>query len=105
MKSNKGQALIEFILILPFIILLILGFIDISKVVLTKFELQRELDTVVSLYEGNDIDNYDGGFEVEYLIDGKYTTIIVKKEITINTPILKDIIEDELEESVVILNE
>jgi len=47
MNNNRGQALIEFILILPIIIILILGMIDIGRIYITKYELLNTLDDLV----------------------------------------------------------
>ena len=54
MKNNKGQALVEFIIILPVIILLIMCIVDFGNIISNKYKLENDLDTVVKLYENND---------------------------------------------------
>ena len=51
MKMNKGQALVEFIIILPVALLLVLGVIDFGNIIYKKYTLENDLNTVVDLYQ------------------------------------------------------
>ena len=53
--NKKGQALVEFVIILPLIVFMLLATIDIGKIFYTKNNLENKLNDVVSMYE-NDTD-------------------------------------------------
>lgn len=102
-KNQKGQALIEFVLILPVIILLIFGFIDLGRIVLENNRLESVTTMVITRYkETKDYDEV-----VKYIEDAGYTNIDVSikqednllkvtlnKKISIMTPGLDEIIGD-----------
>ena len=50
MKDNKGQALVEFVLIVPILIFILLALIDIGNVIINKYKLEDNLSTIVELY-------------------------------------------------------
>ena len=56
MKNNKGQALVEFIIIMPILILLFVSIFDMGLVMLNKYKLENELDTIISYYNNNEED-------------------------------------------------
>ena len=49
--NKKGQALVEFVIILPIFIFMLLGIIDIGKVVVAKTEMESELSDVLDMYK------------------------------------------------------
>ena len=53
MKNRKGQALVEFVLILPIIIILLLGLIDIGRVFIHKSELENNVTDIINLYQSD----------------------------------------------------
>ena len=53
MKDNKGQALVEFVLIVPILIFILLALIDIGNVIINKYKLEDNLSTIVELYQNN----------------------------------------------------
>jgi Flp pilus assembly protein TadG len=97
MKNEKGQALVEFVLILPVFLLIILGTIDIGSIIYKKYELSYTLDTVVDMYEkGNEasISTYvkSEGYTVDIEKENNFTTITLKDTKKVSTPVLKQII-------------
>lgn len=50
MKEEKGQALIEFILILPVFLLIISAFIDVLNIMYEKYKLNQNLDTIATIF-------------------------------------------------------
>ena len=97
MKNNKGQALIEFILILPVILLILLYTIEFGRITLKKYELETNLDLIVTLYNENkkeEINNYanNNNIEVTYKTTNNLTTIEVKKNIKSNLPLINNIL-------------
>ncbi len=100
MKENeKGQALIEFILILPILILLILGMIDIGTIFIKKIELEDQVTDIIAVWEKEpySIKTLEEYFEKENLTTNilentttSFLTIEVKNTISLTTPIKKN---------------
>ena len=95
MKNNKGQALVEFILILPVILIIIFTSIDIYNLIIKKDELKTELNDQIELYTSNKItiDDLKSHFGKDYTLkitnNGKYSEIYLSKNIKIISPISK----------------
>ena len=95
MKSNRGQALVEFVIILPVIILIIMAIVDFGNIISNKYALENDLDTVVDLYKNNDnVDDYikDRNENIEYQSSDKYITIKLSKDVNVTTPILNNVL-------------
>ena len=97
MNSNKGQALVEFIIVIPIFILILSAIIDFGNIVYQKYKLENDIDTISEMYEANnqtEISNYinDIGATIHYEKNNKYITIKLEKEVNINTIILNNII-------------
>ena len=50
---KKGQALVEFVIILPIFIFMLLAIIDIGKIIYLKNNLESQLSQVIELYKNN----------------------------------------------------
>ena len=72
-KNQKGQALIEFVLILPVVILLIFGFIDLGIIVLENNRLESVTTMVINKYK----ETKDYNEVVQYIEDAGYINIDV----------------------------
>ncbi|MDD3452741.1 MAG: pilus assembly protein [Bacilli bacterium] len=112
MKNNKGQALIEFILILPVFLMIILGIIDFGKIFYTKYTMQNDLDVIADLYKNNKIDEYNNyaannDLNLQISSNIELTTIKITKNIDIMTPGLDKILGNPylIEESMIVSNE
>lgn len=53
MKKKRGQALVEFIIILPIFIFMLLSIIDIGKIIYFQNQLESELNHVIELYRND----------------------------------------------------
>ena len=90
--KKKGQALVEFIIILPIFLMLFLGVIDLGKIFYNKIILESAINDVVSLYQDgkseeeikNKLDLDDSKLEIND--DGSYKEIKIEKEVEIITP-------------------
>ncbi len=51
MKNKHGQALVEFVIILPIFIFMIFVVIDVGKIFYIKNNLESRLEDVITLYE------------------------------------------------------
>ena len=93
MKNNKGQALVEFIIILPIFLLLIISVIDFGNIISKKYSLENDIDTISSLYKDNktnEINNYTNkkDIKVKFTNEGDLTNIVLSKDIRIISPML-----------------
>ncbi len=95
MKNKKGQALIEFILILPVLLLILFMIIDFGKIILCKNHLENTLSNVVTLKENNgDIKTYlsQDEYKITYKIEDN--KIILETKLDLITPGLKNILKN-----------
>ena len=98
MKNNKGQALVEFILILPVILAILLVIIDLGKIFNEKNTLENTSIDIIELYKNgksiNEIKNKYNDINITINIDNNYLTIKLKKEIEIITPGLNIVLDN-----------
>ena len=98
MRNNKGQALVEFILILPVILAILLVIIDLGKIFNEKNTLENTSIDIIELYKNgksiDEIKNKYNDIEIKTSIDNNYLTIKLKKEIDIITPGLNIILDN-----------
>lgn len=87
--NKKGQALVEFILVLPIFLMLLLAVFDYVRIMETKMSLEAKIEdvTLSSFSLEDDItlrENIDDGVKTYYL----------SKNVDISSPILSAIISD-----------
>lgn len=97
MKNNKGQALIEFILILPIILLFLTSIFDIGNIIINKYQLQDNLDSIVELYQNDDTTKMNliadkENFDIKISSNDSYTKLKLTKNLKITTPGLSNLI-------------
>ncbi len=95
--KNKGQALVEFIIILPVLLLLILGAIDFGNILYKEYTLENDLDYVVELVRQNkttEVNYYvkQKNLKSEIEVKSTTTTITLSKKVVVNTPGLNRIL-------------
>ena len=91
MRNNKGQALIEFILVLPVFLLLIISMVDFGNIILKKYNLEDEIDKVALMYMNHENYNYyldNKNISIEITSDDEFTNITLSKNVKIICPIL-----------------
>ncbi|MBQ8234123.1 MAG: pilus assembly protein [Bacilli bacterium] len=99
--NNKGQALVEFILILPIMLFLIIGMTDIGNVLIKKHHLENDLNYIVELYQNDNhilIEEYKHKKNIDIKITkiDEFTTIEVSSNVDINTPFINLAIKNPL---------
>ena len=98
MKNNKGQALVEFILILPVILAILLVIIDLGKIFNEKNTLENTSIDIIELYKNgktiDEIKNKYSDISITTNIENNYLTIKLKKEIEIITPGLNIVLDN-----------
>lgn len=96
MKNNKGQALVEFIIILPVFLLIVLAVIDFGNIISKKYSLENSLDTVTDMYlsNGNNIDSYLNDIDATMSVkeDDEFIKITLNKNVKISSPLVNVII-------------
>lgn len=90
LTNNKGQALVEFILIFPVIILILCIVIDFSNVYVSQNKLENKLDDVIYLIRNDkesDINNILND-NTKYSISktGSYATVELTSKVKFITP-------------------
>ncbi len=95
--NKKGQALVEFVLILPVLLLILMAIIDIGNIFLTQYTLNNDLENITELYTNNDLKNLGTylaheNIKLEDKEEGTMITLTVKKNIEINAPVLSNIL-------------
>lgn len=93
MKNNRGQALVEFIAILPIFLLLIISVIDFGNIISKKYSLENDIDIISDMYKDGkyeDINQYlkEKKLSVSYDTDDELTNINLSKDIKVISPIL-----------------
>lgn len=94
MKKSKGQALVEFVIILPIFLMLVFCVIDFGRIISLKSTLENVTNDVITFYENGSneneikkiIDKNNKDVDFSILVDEDYTTITLKKTIKPITP-------------------
>lgn len=107
-KNKKGQALVEFILILPILLMLIFGLFDFGKIIYAKNELANIMPDIKEMYkENNSLDkmlelvrknNKDNNLLITNE-DNEYIKIKIYRNVELITPGLGLVIDNPFEAS------
>lgn len=92
--NKKGQALVEFIIILPVFVFMLLGMIDIGKIMFFNNQIERKMDDVISMYENKyDYEKIEKSItkdlnntSLKIKEDEKYIEFSLEKKVDIITP-------------------
>ena len=92
MKNRKGQALVEFIVIMPVVILMILGVFDLGNILYQKYHLENDLDYITMLYQNKEVDalhsyQTQNKLNIVYEEDSNFVTIRINKKVRVNMPL------------------
>lgn len=95
--KKKGQALIEFILVLPVLMIIIMSLIDIGNIFIKKYELNHDIELIENMYQRGDMQKLAAYVSKENITLEEETnenliTIKIKKKVEVNAPILTKII-------------
>lgn len=99
MRNERGQALIEFLMIVPILFLIIMAVFDFGNILYHRYELENHLDVIADFYENEKeeelesyLDNHNLTMEVSKEVG--YEVICIKKKISISTPGLSLVLGD-----------
>lgn len=94
--NRKGQALVEFVLILPIFILMLFAIVDFGMILSKKNELENISADVTAMIKNSDniddIKNLYPKVKINISSDDKYTKIIISDDVDIMTPGLNRIL-------------
>jgi len=95
--NKKGQALVEFILILPVILMVFMALIDIGSIFIQKIDLNNSMNTVSDLYKNGDKKELMAYVAKENLkydesVTNDMVTLTLKKNIDVSAPILSNVL-------------
>jgi Flp pilus assembly protein TadG len=95
--NKRGQALVEFVIILPILLLLIFAFIDLGRIIVCKNHLEGVMNEVVNI-ESSEITNYlkkDKDYDITYEVKiDDYKNITLTTKLSLITPGLKNILKN-----------
>ena len=99
--NRKGQALVEFVLILPIFLLILFAVVDFGMILSNKNELENISVDIVSMIKNNDnledIKVLYPEINIDVNSDNKYTMIKIYKDIDVMTPGLNIVLGDPYE--------
>lgn len=95
--NNKGQALVEFILIAPILLLILIALVDIGNIFIKKYELADDLSTVSTMYQNNEkkeLAAYVSKEEITFTEkdNNNFVTLTLEKKVPVNAPILSNVL-------------
>ena len=93
MKNNRGQALVEFIIILPIFLMLIISVIDLGNIISKKYSLENDIDVISNMYNTGDFDGINTyvkrkKLKLNYDNNDDLININLSKNINIISPVL-----------------
>ena len=100
--NKKGQALVEFIIILPIMIFICFVFIDFLLINYNKQKLENFVNDIGRMYKNNEtneeinkfLNKNDKDVSVNFVDKDKYFEIILEKDYEFMTPGLSNILKD-----------
>ncbi len=96
--NRKGQALVEFVLILPIFILILFAVVDFGMVLNKKNELENVSIDITQMIKNkdtiNEIKEYYPDLSIDIKEGEKYTVVSISEEVDIITPGLNLIFGD-----------
>ncbi len=99
--KNKGQALIEFIIILPVILIILLYIVEFGTITLKKYELESNIELITELYQDGNQEKLNeylnkNNINLTYEKNDQLTTLIITKNIKTNTPLINKILGNQI---------
>lgn len=95
--GEKGQALTEFILVLPVLLIIFLVIFNISYIYIEKYNLEKDLEVISDLYENSETKKMKAYISSEELgysekKKGNLVEINISKNLLVSAPFLNNIL-------------
>lgn len=99
--NNKGQALVEFVLILPIFLILLFLVIDFGTIFNAKSQLESTSSEIVdAFYSGlseNEIKEKYKDYVINVSVADKYKKILIRNQVDLITPGISTFLDDPYE--------
>ena len=100
--NKRGQALVEFIIILPIIIFIMLAIVDYGSISFNKNKMESITNDIANMYHNNEsideinkfISNNDKDINFSYEVSDKYINVKLTKKYKYITPGIDNIIKN-----------
>ena len=94
LKKRTGQALVEFVIILPIFIFMILAVVDIGKILYLKNNLETKIEDIITMYDSTKnqelifqkLDLKAEKLDLKIKQDQEYLEFLLEKKVEIITP-------------------
>lgn len=94
--NNKGQALVEFVLILPIMVFILLSLVDFGNILYSKNKLENDATDIIRIINNNNEQELQEIYpNIKVSIEDykdDYKKVILSSNIKVNTPILDKIL-------------
>lgn len=88
--NNKGQALIEFILILPLFLFMIFAVVDFGFIFNSKNSLENDSADIIEMFKNGtsvvEIQNIYLDYSITVTNDNEYYRVLIESEVNLITP-------------------
>ena len=96
--NNKGQALVEFVLILPVFVFILFIIIDFGMIINSKNSLENKSVDIIEMVKNNesidDIKMLYSDIDIEVKEDNKYLRVTLTEDVKLITPGLNRILSN-----------
>ena len=96
--NNKGQALVEFVLILPIFLMILFVIVDFGMIFSSKARLENDSYDIIELIKNGtsleEVRNIYDDVKINVSIKGEYQVVSVEKKINLITPGIYRILDD-----------
>ena len=96
--DNKGQALVEFVLVLPIILMILFAIVDMGMIFTKKASLENDSYEIVELVKNNtsidEIRKLYKDVEINISVKDNYQVIYLKENVDMVTPGMSKIMGD-----------
>ncbi len=96
--NDKGQALVEFVLILPVLILIIFAMIEIGNLIHQKYKLETQVDHIIELYKNDreliPLEETKNNIKISFSKNGDVVDVKVSKDVKLVTPGINKLLPD-----------
>jgi len=92
--NKKGQALVEFVILMPIFIFIAIAIFDVGNIIINKYELENDINVIADFYEENkenEIMAYVKKIDakIKYDTNDSYNEITLSKKVNVLTPIVR----------------
>lgn len=88
--NKRGQALVEFVLILPVFLFLIMAVVDFGMIFNKKNALETASSDIIDLYKNGktveEIEHIYNKYTISVAVDGEFDKVIISDFVRLNTP-------------------